>query len=506
MSFIKKILFLYLLIFSSQSIQSQEHTTIQSDSASTYQPDYTQKYTPNISLIDSIINFSKSYLGSPYRGGNDGPNSFDCSGFTSFVFRNFGIKLGRSSSDQAEQVPTVSKEEIAPGDLVFYNGRRRGSRVGHVGMVVSKHENGNFDFIHSASSVGISISNSEADYYSRRFVKAGRVIQLDTLMARTTQNTQTYRTKSVNQASLKTDTIAENSIPTTATTIVKKTIPAKYHTVKSGETLSGIADKYGMSVSQLKKKNNLKKDFLALKQRLKIKDEQHIEVVQKAKQKPVKEIVSTTQLTETTTTTTKEKSSQSTIYHSVQKGETLFSISKKYAVSIDNIKEINSLKNSSIFKGQRLLISQQTVIENTQTEIIQSKNIETLATDKSDFAQTEQKIATENKLLNNGTHIVTKGETLQSISKQYGIKITDLKELNNLTTDNIQAGQKLITPSANTDKAKVAKKKTKTHTVKSGETLSEIAEKYNCKVSDLKKWNNKSSNKLSLGEKLKIMH
>jgi LysM repeat protein len=506
MTFIKKILFFYLLILSSQSILSQEHTTFQTDSASTHQSDYTQIYTPNISLIDSIINFSKSYLGSPYRGGNDGPNSFDCSGFTSFVFRNFGIKLGRSSSDQAEQVPTVSKEDITPGDLVFYNGRRRGSRVGHVGMVVSKHENGNFDFIHSASSVGISISNSEADYYSRRFVKAGRVIQLDTLMARSIQNTQTYRTKSLNQTSLKADTTAENSIPTTATTIVKKTIPAKYHTVKSGETLSGIADKYGMSISQLKKKNNLKKDFLALKQRLKIKDEQHIEVIQKAKQKPTKEIVSTTQTTEITTTTTKEKSSQSTIYHSVQKGETLFSISKKYAVSIDNIKEINNLKNSSIFKGQRLLISQQTVAENIQTEKAQTKTFETPANEKTESVKTEQKILSENKLLNNGTHIVTKGETLQSISKQYGIKIAELKELNNMTTDNIQAGQKLITPSDNTNKVVAAKKKTKTHTVKSGETLSEIAEKYNCKVSELKKWNNKISNKLSLGEKLKIMH
>jgi LysM repeat protein len=75
-----------------------------------------------------------------------------------------------------------------------------------------------------------------------------------------------------------------------------------------------------------------------------------------------------------------------------------------------------------------------------------------------------------------------------------------------MTTDNIQAGQKLITPSDNTNKVVAAKKKTKTHTVNSGETLSEIAEKYNCKVSELKKWNNKSSNKLSLGEKLKIMH
>ncbi|MFZ4582496.1 MAG: LysM peptidoglycan-binding domain-containing protein [Paludibacter sp.] len=506
MSFIKNYIFILLLIFSSQSILSQEHTTIQSDSLPDQPAKYTQLYTPNISLIDSIINFSKSYLGSPYRGGHDGPNSFDCSGFTSFVFRNFGIKLGRSSSDQADQVPTVSNEDIAPGDLVFFNGHRRGSRVGHVGMVVSKHENGNFDFIHSASSVGISISNSEADYYTRRFIKAGRVIQLDTLMARSGNTTQATRSKNHQNAAIENDTTTVNKVPATVTTIVKKTIPAKYHIVKSGETLSEIADKYGMSISQLKKKNKLKKDFLALKQRLIIKDEQHIEVVQKVRQTPIKEKVTTSTPIEIAATTDKDESSQLPTYHSVQKGETLFSISKKYAVSIDDLKELNKLKSGSIFKGQRLLISQQTVTENIQTEKAQTKTFETSATEKIESAKTEHKITSESKLLKNGIHIVSKGETLQSISKQYGIKIAELKELNNMTTDNIQAGQKLITPSDNTNKLVSAKKKTKTHTVKSGETLSEIAEKYNCKVSDLKKWNNKSSNKLSLGEKLKIMY
>lgn len=369
-----------------------------------------------ILLVDSIINFSKQYLGSPYRGGGKGPTSFDCSGFTSFVFNNFGIKLGGSSGDQAEQLPTISKNDIQPGDLVFYNGRRRGTRVGHVGLVISKHENGEFDFIHSASSVGISVSNSESDYYNRRYVKAGRVFAFDSLIART-NNTNSEYSSQIAYSSLAPEKNAPNE-QNAQTIRVQKTIPAKYHTVKSGETLSSIANKYGLTVAQLKKKNHLKTDLLSLKQRLKIKDEQEIAVVEK--QKPF-------------------------IEHSV----------KADSMQANNvITETNSPEMQSTY------------------------------------------------------HIVKKGETLYSISKIYGITFAAFKELNQLTTDKITVGQKLTIPlkGASSNKTSIAKPKTKMHTVKSGETLSEIAEKYHCTVRELKTWNNKNNNKLSLGEKLRIVY
>lgn len=493
MSFVKKTLFLFVLILCVQVVVCQEHNEIGADSLATKSINKKYLYNANISLIDSIINFSKQYLGSPYRGGHDGPNSFDCSGFTSFVFRNFGVKLGRSSSDQAEETANVSTEDIAPGDLVFYNGHHRGSRVGHVGLVISKHENGYFDFIHAASSVGISISNSEADYYTRRFVKAGRVIQMDTMMARS------FKQKSVDNTAFKVETEVPqiSSISTPSTIVVKKTIPAKYHTVKSGETLSEIADKYGITVAQLKKKNHLKKDFLALKQRIKVKDEQHVEVIEKVKQAVSNETKINSVVTEkqTANSNTDNLNEQQT-YHIVKKGETLFSISKQFGVNVEKLNELNGLKNGKIYFGQKLIVANSISLENNiQTTLEEPK------TEKMRDVESEN-MATEIKSTKNGTHIVAKGETLQSISKSYGIKIAELKELNNMTSDNIMAGQKLLTPSK--EKEQHAKSKSKTHTVKSGETLSEIAEKYHCTVRELKKWNNKDSNKLSLGEKLKI--
>ena len=444
-------------------------------------------YESKNQLIDSIINFSKLHLGKPYRGGGKGPNSFDCSGFTSFVFNNFGIKLGSSSSDQAEQVPRVSKEDIEPGDLVFFNGRRRGSRIGHVGLVVSKHENGDFDFIHAASSIGISITHSESDYYSRRYMGAGRATLPDSLLARFRSNKIRH---SYSQPVANTST--ENTNYQVSTTVVKKKVPAKYHTVKSGETLSEIAEKYGLTVSQLKKKNHLKKDFLSLKQRLKVKDEYEISVVEKTKPKVI--IAADTTKTATANTVKAIAKNEVQSKHKVKKGETLFSISKEYNISVDDLKELNKLNNGKIFTGQELVIAATKDGNVKQSEIIRSE------------PESEKNIATATPEQKYGTHIVSKGETLQSISKTYKLTIAELKALNNLESDNILAGQKLITPENKTVKTEyTAKKKIKTHTVKSGETLSEIAERYNCTVSELKKWNGKKNTKLSLGEKLKII-
>ncbi len=439
-------------------------------------------------LIDSLINFSKQYLGSPYRGGGKGPNSFDCSGFTSFVFNNFGIKLGSSSGDQAEQLPTVAKNDIMPGDLVFFNGHRRGHRVGHVGLVVAKHDNGTFDFIHSASSAGISISHSESDYYNRRYVKAGRVFGYDSLIARA-DNTKT----DFQPISNETTETNENYAPKQTQITVKKTIPAKYHTVKSGETLSSIAGKYGLTIAQLKKKNHLKKDFLSLKQRLKVSDEREIAVVEKVK--PLAENKMQADSTKTKeTVASKNVSNGQTASHTVKKGETLFSISKEYGISVNDIVEMNGLKTKSIFSGQRLKIRNENVIQST--ELVAEKTVE-IPTPKQ-----EQVFVS---VRNQNTHVVGRGETLQSISREYKMTIDALKELNNLSSDNIMAGQKLIVPDDNNSTRTISKQKTKTHTVKSGETLSEIAEKYHCTVKELKNWNKKRSNMLNSGEKLKIL-
>jgi len=79
----------------------------------------------------AVVSIAKRYLGAPYRWGATGPNSFDCSGFTQFVYRQVGVNLPRVSRDQIGAGQRVSRNDLAPGDLVFF-----GSPIHHVGIYV----------------------------------------------------------------------------------------------------------------------------------------------------------------------------------------------------------------------------------------------------------------------------------------------------------------------------------------------------------------------------------
>lgn len=126
--------------------------------------------------IDDLISYAKNYIGLHYRRGGKTLKGFDCSGFTSYVFKQFGLPLNASSRSQYTQGDHIIKEELLPGDLVFFSGRRGGTRsVGHVGIVVEVDADGTFKFIHSAISSGITISDSTEPYYRSRYVGARRV-------------------------------------------------------------------------------------------------------------------------------------------------------------------------------------------------------------------------------------------------------------------------------------------------------------------------------------------
>lgn len=129
--------------------------------------------------IADILDYASKFQGTRYRLGASGPNRFDCSGFTSFVFAKFGYKLNRTSGGQVENGKIIAKNELQPGDLVFFNGRRAGgSRIGHVGIVTAAdNENETFEFIHASCSQGVVVSKSTEAYYDKRYVKACRVIE-----------------------------------------------------------------------------------------------------------------------------------------------------------------------------------------------------------------------------------------------------------------------------------------------------------------------------------------
>ena len=127
-------------------------------------------------MLTDLLSEAKSHMGKRYRSGGKGPNAFDCSGFSSYVFRQFGYKLGASSRDQYNQGEKVDVKELRMGDLVFFTGRNRRGGVGHVGIVVSAdNEKGTFKFIHASTSQGIKI-DSNTGYYDGRYLGARRVI------------------------------------------------------------------------------------------------------------------------------------------------------------------------------------------------------------------------------------------------------------------------------------------------------------------------------------------
>ncbi len=128
-------------------------------------------------LAAQIIDYAKNYLGRPYRSGGKGPRVFDCSGFTSYIFRNFDIALSPSSRTQYTQGEQISVKDVRPGDLLFFGGRRGGSTVGHVAMAVEVSDNGTIKFIHAAQRGICYDTYPDGGYYSKRFIGARRVLQ-----------------------------------------------------------------------------------------------------------------------------------------------------------------------------------------------------------------------------------------------------------------------------------------------------------------------------------------
>ena len=128
--------------------------------------------------VNSLLDEAMSHIGARYRSGSKGPHSFDCSGFTSYVFKQLGsANIGSSSRDQYARNVPVSRSEMQRGDLVFFTSPSSGRNVGHVGIVVNVDPLTNtFDFIHASSSGGVKISNSTDGFYARRFIGVRRVL------------------------------------------------------------------------------------------------------------------------------------------------------------------------------------------------------------------------------------------------------------------------------------------------------------------------------------------
>lgn len=130
----------------------------------------------NRQMLGDLLTEARKHIGKPYRHGMKGPKAFDCSGFSSYVYRQFGYKISPASRAQFTEGVKVDRKHLREGDLVFFSSRSSGSNVGHVGIVVSADNNtGAFKFIH-ASIKGVKIDECQG-YYENRYIGARRIIQ-----------------------------------------------------------------------------------------------------------------------------------------------------------------------------------------------------------------------------------------------------------------------------------------------------------------------------------------
>lgn len=125
------------------------------------------------SKMDKVI--SKT-IGVSYKIGGMSTSGFDCSGFTSYVFKKVGLSLPRTSQSQYKVGTPVSKSNLRSGDLVFFN--TLGNGVSHVGIYV-----GNGKFAQSSSSRGVNISSLSQSYWANRYVGAKRVMSTSSFQA-----------------------------------------------------------------------------------------------------------------------------------------------------------------------------------------------------------------------------------------------------------------------------------------------------------------------------------
>ncbi|MBE8727010.1 C40 family peptidase [Flavobacterium hungaricum] len=155
-------LFLPFLLFSSFSLKKEEKHI-------SFQNKIIQKEIDR----DAIIEYAKKYLGTPYLyAGSNPEKGFDCSGFVSYVFKNFGLNLPRSSSGYKNLGKALKPEDFKVGDILVFYGYKDRTVIGHLGIICEA--NGmQSKFIHASSGKAqqVTITALDTEHYTKRFYK-----------------------------------------------------------------------------------------------------------------------------------------------------------------------------------------------------------------------------------------------------------------------------------------------------------------------------------------------
>jgi cell wall-associated NlpC family hydrolase len=121
-------------------------------------------------LADKIIRTAKKYLGVPYLYGGEDPTGFDCSGYMQYAFSAHGVTIPRTSGSQSQYGNAVSRSDLEPGDLLFFDTTGNG-QVNHVGLYI-----GDGYFIHASTKRGMEIADLYDGYWLYHYLNARRVL------------------------------------------------------------------------------------------------------------------------------------------------------------------------------------------------------------------------------------------------------------------------------------------------------------------------------------------